>query len=150
MFGVDSSDFVVHEDGTPYGPTVVTSNTDTPNIATPTGLDAIGKIEEFMTVSGFDDDDSTVVALGVNITHTAGEDLRFFLTAPSGIEKTVSFSASGEDLVQTSSELDFGTASVNGEWTLRVEDYQDHAPVQKRAFLHEWALNFIYQGEPTY
>ena len=150
VLGVSTSDFIVYEDGIPHGPTVVTSNTDTPNVATPTGLDAIGKIEEFMTVSGFDDDDSTRVALSVNITHTAEEDLRFFLTAPSGIEKSVSFSASGEDLVHTSSELNFGTASVNGEWTLRVEDYRDIVPVQKRAFLHEWTLNFIYQGEPTY
>lgn len=147
VLGADSSDFVVYEDGTPYGPTVITSNTDTPNVATPT---AVGKIEEFITVSGYDDDNPTMVELGVNITHTAEEDLRFFLTAPSGTEKAVSFSASGEDLVQTSNEIDFGTASVNGEWTLRVEDYRDHVPVQKRAFLHEWTIKFVYQGEPTY
>ena len=147
--GVDASDFVVYKDGTPYGPTII-SNTDTPNVDTPTRLDAIGKIEEFMTVSGYDDDDSTVVELGINITHTAEEDLRFFLTAPSGVEKSVVFSASGEDLVQTSNEVDFGTASVNGEWILRVEDYRDHVPVQKRAFLNEWTLKFVYQDEPTY
>ena len=147
--GVDASDFVVYKDGIPYGPTII-SNTDTPNVDTPTRLDAIGKIEEFMMVSGYDDDDSTIVELGVNITHTAEEDLRFFLTAPSGIEKSVVFSASGEDLVQTSSAVDFGTASVNGEWVLRVEDYRDREPVEKLAFLNEWTLKFVYQDEPTY
>ena len=149
--GVDASDFVAYRDGISYGPTIV-NNAKMPNIQLHSDY---GMVEDTITIFGYDENDTTVVVLNVNATHTDYRDLRFSLISPSGTVKIVSYPTppvptDGNDLVYTYRAVDFGSERINGKWTLRVEDYTDRAPIQKLAFLNEWAISMAYQAEPTY
>ena len=145
--GVDASDFVAYKDGIPYGPTII-STTETPNVSLYRG---IGVVTETITVTGYNEDTTSGVILGINATHTSRGDLRVFITSPAGTERQVysSYSDTDDDLVDTF-DLVFAGEEMNGEWTLRVEDYTSREPIQKPAFLKEWFLVMAYQVDPTY
>ena len=148
--GVDASDFVAYRDGTPYGPAIV-SNTKTPNVQLHTDR---GIVEDTIIISGYEENDTTVVVLSVNATHTNYRDLQFHLISPSATVKNVyptpPAPTDGENLVYTYNSVDFGSERINGEWTLRVTDHTDYDPIQKLAFLNDWTISMEYRAEPSY
>ena len=146
--GVDASDFVAYKDGNPYGP-AITNDTATPNARLHNNP---GVLEETIIVSGYDKDTTSGVVLGVDVAHNSRGDLRFYLTSPEGTKKLASpypYSDTEDDLVATF-DFVFVDEEMNGEWTLRVEDYTNREPIENFAFLNEWSLDIAYQAEPIY
>ncbi len=80
------------------------------------------------------------ISVTVDITHSYRGDVAIRLTAPDGTSKTLKnkSGSDGANNVQTTYDVDFGTANAGGLWTLNVSDNYSADTGQ----LNSWTMTF--------
>ena len=143
--GVDSADFALSLGST--GGTSTShgqfTQTRSPSLAITQG----NTVSDAITVP--DSGTATSVSVSVDVSHTYIGDLKIDLIAPDGTTKTLHNRSGGtaDDIDQTYTP-DFGSTSIAGTWTLRIND--NYAPADDGT-LNGWTLtvNHVVTANPV-
>ena len=140
--GVDAADFALSSGSTGGGTSTSGQFTQMRSPALAITLD--NTVSDAITVP--DSGTATSVSVAVNITHTWIGDLKVDLVAPDGTTKTLHDRSGGDaDDIDQTYEPDFGSVSIAGTWTLRVND---NYAAEDDGVLNSWTLT-INHGSPA-
>ena len=143
--GVNATDFVVIENGSPENNPRAFEDTNAPNIvvSSSTGVDATDTI----IVSGQSAATVGTVTLDVDISHTRIGDLEVELVSPAGTMRRVHDNTGTTTVdLMTSYTPSFASESLDGTWTLRV---RDNGSTVSSGTLNSWSLDFSYEDTPA-